>query len=272
MKRLARHPVLLALVAVVATAAVLTPLATAERSQVGNLIVSLNGGIHPRTLPRSDPAPVGVHLSGRVITADKTPVPRVNWIRLELAWRGVLHTKGLPVCPQSRLAGRLSAQAMRACGSALVGKGELSAEIFVPYQDPFGITAHLLVFNGKSKTGRPEVLVHAFTANPPVSFVIPFTRPQGGPLQNDPDHDDPQIDRPLAPRRRLPRRDLTQIQLPRPPGQLSERLLSDPAGLHRRFPLLRPGDLHLRGRETAAYRIGAQLPRPLAPLPPGHQS
>jgi hypothetical protein len=175
MRRLTRHSVLLALLVVVAIAAVVTPLATAERSQVGNLIVSLNGGIHPRTLPRSDPAPVGVHLSGRVVTADKTPVPRVNWIRLELAWRGVLHTKGLPVCPQSRLAGRLSAQAMRACGSALVGKGELSAEIFVPYQDPFGITAHLLVFNGKSKAGRPEVLVHAFTANPPVSFVIPFT-------------------------------------------------------------------------------------------------
>ncbi len=175
MKRLARHPVVLALVAVAAIAALVTPLATAERSQVGNLIVSLNGGIHPRKLPRHDPAPVGVHLSGRVVTADKTPVPRVNWIRLELAWRGILHTKGLPVCPQSRLAGRLSAQAMRACGSALVGKGELSAEIFVPYQDPFGITAHLLVFNGKSKTGRPEVLVHAFTADPPVSFVIPFT-------------------------------------------------------------------------------------------------
>jgi hypothetical protein len=152
-----------------------TPLAGAERSQVGNLIVSLNGGIHPMKLPRHERAPVGVHLSGRVVTADKTPVPRVNWIRLELAWRGVLHTKGLPVCPQSRLAGRLSQQAMRACGSALVGRGELSAEIFVPYQEPFGITAHLLVFNGKTKAGRPEVLVHAFTADPPVSFVIPFT-------------------------------------------------------------------------------------------------
>jgi hypothetical protein len=183
LKRLARHPAVLALVGIVAISALVTPLAGAERSQVGNLIVSLNGGIHPRTLPRHDRAPVGVHLSGRVVTADKTPVPRVNWIRLELAWRGVLHTKGLPVCPQSRLAGRLSAQAMRACGSALVGQGELSAEIFVPYQEPFGITAHLLVFNGKTKAGQPEVLVHAFTADPPVSFVIPFTVHKVGPYK-----------------------------------------------------------------------------------------
>jgi hypothetical protein len=168
---------LLALVAVLALSLVayLAPRAGAERSQVGNLIVSLNGGIHPRKLPRHKRAPVGVHLSGRVITADKTPVPRVNWIRLELAWRGVLHTKGLPVCPQSRLAGRLSAQAMRACRESLVGKGGLDAEIFVPYQEPFKVKAHLLVFNGKTKEGRPEVLVHAFTADPPVSFVIPFT-------------------------------------------------------------------------------------------------
>src|SRR4051794_21527039 len=76
--------------------------AEAERAQEGNLIVSLNGGITPRTLPRQRPAPVSVQLSGRVVTTDKTPVPRVNWIRLQLAWRGVLDTDGLPVCPRVR--------------------------------------------------------------------------------------------------------------------------------------------------------------------------
>jgi len=183
LKRAARHPLAIGLAGLIAAAVFATPFATAERSQVGNLIVSLNGGIHPRTLPRSDPAPVGVHLSGRVITADKTPVPRVNWIRLELAWRGVLHTKGLPVCPEERLAGRLSGQAIRACGPALVGRGGLDADIFVPYQEPFKIKAHLLVFNGRTKNGRPRVLVHAFTADPPVSFVIPFTVKREGPYR-----------------------------------------------------------------------------------------
>ncbi|HEX3243104.1 MAG TPA: hypothetical protein VHQ97_08485 [Solirubrobacterales bacterium] len=183
MKRVFRPRIVLALACLAAAAVIVTPFAGAERSQVGNLIVSLNGGIHPLKLPRHEPAPVGVHLSGRVITADKTPVPRVNWIRLELAWRGVLHTKGLPVCPQKRIDGRLSGQAMRACGPALVGRGGLDAEIFVPYQEPFKIKAHLLVFNGKTKQGRPKVLVHAFTADPPVSFVIPFTVRREGPYR-----------------------------------------------------------------------------------------
>jgi hypothetical protein len=182
-RRIARHPAVIALAAIAAAAAITAPFAGAERSQVGNLIVSLNGGIHPLKLPRHEPAPVGVRLSGRVITADKTPVPRINWIRLELAWRGVLHTKGLPVCPQKRLAGRLSGQAIRACGPALVGRGKLYAEIFVPNQEPFGVTAHLLVFNGKTKAGRPEVLVHAFVPDPPVSFVIPFTVHKEGPYR-----------------------------------------------------------------------------------------
>ena len=214
MKRLARHPVLLALVAVAAIAALVTPLATAERSQVGNLIVSLNGGIHPRTLPRHDPAPVGVHLSGRVVTADKTPVPRVNWIRLELAWRGVLHTKGLPVCPQSRLAGRLSEQAMRACR---VGAGRPRGALRRDLRPlPGAVRDH----RPPPRLQRQDESGPARGAGPrlhrgPAGLVRdPVHGPQSGPIQNDPDHDDPEIDRALAPRRRLPRRDLTEIQLP----------------------------------------------------------
>jgi hypothetical protein len=183
LKRLARQSSILAIAGISVAAAIVAPFAGAERSRVGNLIVSLDGGIHPLKLPRHKPAPVGVHLDGRVITADKTPVPRVNWIRLELAWRGVLHTKGLPVCPAKRLTGRISSQAIRACGPALVGRGSLDAEIFVPYQEPFRIKANLLVFNGKTKAGRPKVLVHAFTAEPPVSFVIPFTVRREGPYR-----------------------------------------------------------------------------------------
>jgi hypothetical protein len=159
----------------VALLACLARLSFAERSQHGNLIVALSGGITPRTLPRHRSAPVTVHLEGRVSTADRTPVPRVNWIRLELAWRGVLNTRGLAVCPLSRIVGRLPTQALAACGSALVGHGSLYAEIFVPHQQPFGVRASLVAFNGRTSAGRHAVLVHAFAASPPVAFVIPFT-------------------------------------------------------------------------------------------------
>ncbi len=161
--------------AVAALLALFAVQAAAERSQQGNLIVTLDGGITPKSLPRDRRAPVAVHLLGGVHTTDGSPIPRVNWIKLELAWRGRLNTHGLPVCPQVRLRSTDSRQALASCGGSLVGKGRLFAEIFVPNQKPFGVHAHLLAFNGKTKANRPAVLVHAYTPDPPVSFIIPFT-------------------------------------------------------------------------------------------------
>jgi hypothetical protein len=148
--------------------------AGAERLQDGNLIVSLNGGISPIKLPRHRTAPVAVYLEGGVRTSDGAALPRVDRLKLELAWRGDLMTDGLPVCPQVRLKGTETAQAVRVCRGALVGRGRLSAKIFVPGQNPFEIRARLRAFNGRTKVGRRAVLVHAYTSDPPISFVIPF--------------------------------------------------------------------------------------------------
>lgn len=156
------------------TLVLLTGPAGAERSQQGNLIVSLDGGISPRKLPRDRRAPVAVHLIGGISTSDRSPLPRVNKLSLELAWRGKLETHGLPICPRRRLHGVDSAQAAQSCRGALVGLGHLYARIFVPNQPPFGIHANLLAFNGRTKVGRRAVLVHAYTSDPPVSFLIPF--------------------------------------------------------------------------------------------------
>jgi hypothetical protein len=150
-------------------------LAAAERAQEGNLIVTLNAAITPRKLPRHRPVPVAVRLAGRVVTTDRSALPRVNWIRLELAWRGVLDTHGLPVCPQVRLLNTVTEQALQRCGNAQVGRGAIFAQIFVPNQPPFDVHGELVAFNGRTKAGRPAVLVHAYSMRPPVSFVIPFS-------------------------------------------------------------------------------------------------
>jgi hypothetical protein len=149
--------------------------ARAERVQSGNIIVSLNGGIVPRALPRERRAPVAVRLAGRVLTADRASLPRVNWIRLELAWRGVLDTRGLPVCPLSRLISTNTRQALQHCRTAQVGQGGLSAQVFLPGEPSLGVHARLVAFNGLTKAGRPAVLVHAFSKEPPVAFDIPFS-------------------------------------------------------------------------------------------------
>lgn len=148
--------------------------ASGERSREGNVEVSINGGISPRMLPRNENAPVSVHLAGGVRTSDASPLPRVNRLKLELGWRGRLNTRGLPVCPAVRLQNRSTGQVRAACGRSLVGGGILNAKIFLPGQDPFNIKARLLAFNGRTKVGRRAVLIHAYTTDPPVSFVIPF--------------------------------------------------------------------------------------------------
>lgn len=158
--------------------------AGAERAQEGNLIVSLEGGITPLKLPRDHAAPVGVRLAGGVQTEDDAPLPRVKRIKFALAFRGRVYTRGLAVCPRARLKIADSGQAMEACGSALVGRGELRARVFVPSQLPFGIHARLLAFNGRTKRGGPAVWVHAYSKDPPVSFVLPFRiRRQKGPFR-----------------------------------------------------------------------------------------
>ena len=47
----------------------------------------------------------------------------------------------------------------------------------LPGQSPFGVRTTLNAFNGKTKVGRPAVLVHAYTTDPPVAFVIPDVSP-----------------------------------------------------------------------------------------------
>lgn len=170
-------------VALAALALVAGPV-RAERSETGNLIVFLKGGIAPRTLPRKHSAPVAVRLQAGIRPAETAPLPRVKSIKLELAWRGALFTDGLPICPEVRLHSIDIRQAIGVCGRALVGRGRLYDRVFIPGQDPFGLHAQLLAFNGKTKRGHTALWVLAYSPNPPVSFVLPFhIRHQPGPFR-----------------------------------------------------------------------------------------
>jgi hypothetical protein len=163
--------------------AVLAIPVSAERNARGSLEVFLKGGISPRTLPRGHKAPVAVRLHGGIQTAAGVPLPRVKEVRLELAYKGQLDTRGLGLCPRSRLRAINPHEALSICRSSLVGRGKLYARIFVPGQLPFGLHAHLLAFNGKTSQGRTSVWVLAYSQNPPVSFVLPFhVRRESGPF------------------------------------------------------------------------------------------
>jgi hypothetical protein len=114
-----------------------------------------------------------VLLEGTVRGADGKPPPHLGRIELAFGARGGLDASGLPRCPRSRLRNATGRQALARCGAALVGRGRLEAEVPLDPDRPLLATAGLLAFNGRA-AGRPAVWVHAYSASPPVSFVLPF--------------------------------------------------------------------------------------------------
>jgi hypothetical protein len=155
--------------------------ANGERSQQGTLISSLDGGVQPIALPRDHPAPVHLHLSGGLRTADDSLLPRVSRLELAVAGKGALDTRGLPVCPRRLLRDTRPTEARAACGAALVGSGRIDAVVGIPAQPPAEVSARLLAFNGRTRSGQKAVLLHAYAAQPPISVVVPFVvRHRGG--------------------------------------------------------------------------------------------
>jgi hypothetical protein len=147
--------------------------AAAEQSGRLDVAVSFDGRISPRQLPRHRPAPVSLELSGSVRGTNGAPTPRLQRIELAFGARGSVDTAGLPICSRARLRNATRGQALERCRAALVGRGELSAEVPLNPAEPILARAGVLAFNGRSK-GRPVVWVLASSASPPVSFVLPF--------------------------------------------------------------------------------------------------
>jgi hypothetical protein len=147
--------------------------AGAEISGRDGVVVSLDGGIRPQRLPRDRPAPISVTLSGSIRAAKGEVPPQLTRIEVAFGTRGGLDTDGLPRCPRARLQNATQSQALERCRSALVGSGTIDAEVPLNPEEPLLAHASVLAFNGRSG-GRPAVWVHAYSASPPVSFVLPF--------------------------------------------------------------------------------------------------
>ncbi len=147
--------------------------AGAEQTGRPGVVVSLDGSVAPRHIPRQRPVPVSIDLSGTVRGADGVPPPRLSRIEIAFGARGGLDTAGLPVCPRARLRNATARQALARCRGALVGRGEIGTEVPLDPDEPLLARAGVLAFNGRSD-GRPAVWVHAYSASPPVSFVLPF--------------------------------------------------------------------------------------------------
>jgi hypothetical protein len=164
-----RRVALLALLAALAVAGI----ASGERVQRGNLIVRLDGSFAPLTLPRDRDAPVSVHLEAGLQTADHSILPRVTRVELGVPGQAAITTKGLPTCTLRRLRNTTTARALELCHSALIGTGQMAAQIKIPHQDPFVVHARLLAFNARIH-GQRAVIVHGISPRPPTVVALPF--------------------------------------------------------------------------------------------------
>jgi hypothetical protein len=148
--------------------------AGAERSQSGQIITSLDGHLSPSRLPRHEPVPAGVHLSGDISMADGSPLPQVLEMEMALAGRG-LDLQGLPVCSKRRLKAASAADSLKLCGPALIGTGSFDVEVFLPTQEPHFTSASMRIFNARRADGGPAAWAHIFAPDPPVAMVMPLT-------------------------------------------------------------------------------------------------
>ena len=154
------------------TALALTTNALGQTVRVGNLIVTIEGGITPKALPKKTPAPITLSVSGSLATADGTHPPALKTLHLEFDRHGQLNTKGLATCRPQQLQSTLTTTAERVCKDALVGTGRAKAQIALPEQAPFDASGKLLIFNGPPKGGKQVLVLHVYAHVPaPTTFV-----------------------------------------------------------------------------------------------------
>jgi hypothetical protein len=141
----------------------------------GNVRVSFRGWINPRSLPRTEPAPIALHVAGNVEPIGGRRPAALESVTVEINRHGVVTTRGLPTCSWRRLRSTTSAQALATCRDALVGTGSFTSHIDIPEQAPFPAVGRILAFNTRLH-GRPSLAAHVFGRNPvPTSQVLPMS-------------------------------------------------------------------------------------------------
>lgn len=148
--------------------------APAVTVQSEGLRITALAQVQPYKLPRRTPAPIAVFVAGHLQNAKGGIPPQLRRLTIEVNRHGLLQSRGLPVCPLSRIQPASTERALSQCGDALIGSGQFWANIVLPDQGAYRTQGRLLIFNGR-EGGRPVILTHIFTSHPfNSSFVIPF--------------------------------------------------------------------------------------------------
>jgi hypothetical protein len=97
--------------------------------------------------------PVSFHGSASIATRDGSHIPAASGTQLLVDKHIRLDTTGLKTCKLSQIEATAPAQAMKACGDALIGRGTSSAQVQFAESAPFEAKGPLLAFNGPAGGG-----------------------------------------------------------------------------------------------------------------------
>jgi len=147
----------------------------AEKRISGNLVVTFDGGITPRALPRAGDAPVTVAVDSSFSTTDGAdPPPQLRQISIGINKQGTIFDRGLPTCQLSRIQPATIAAAKRICGGAIVGSGHVQVRVNLANQPPFTFKGPMLVFHANRVGGHRRLLAQVYGRKPPSAFVLTF--------------------------------------------------------------------------------------------------
>jgi hypothetical protein len=140
--------------------------------KVGNLEVTANGGFSPTTISKTKQTPIELKASGEVKEADGSHPPAVRELIIEGDKNAEVHVKGIPTCKSGQIQATETAAALKACGPALIGEGETTAQVAFAEQKPINVKAKLLLFNGGEKGGKITWFAHAYFSNPISGAIV----------------------------------------------------------------------------------------------------
>lgn len=153
----------------------LAAVARAELVPEGNLLVTFDGGISPRTLPRNEAAPVAVSIDTSFKTSDGSdPPPQLRSVSIGINRGGKIYDRGLPTCKVRKIQPATIGAARRICGGAIVGSGHVGVRVELPNQAPFDFSGPMLVFNAERSGGKRRLLAQVYGVRPPSAFVLTF--------------------------------------------------------------------------------------------------
>ena len=149
--------------------------ARAEVEKQGDVIVSIDGGISPKALPRTGVAPVAVNIDSTFKSAEGAdPPPQLRRISIGINRRGKIFDRGIPTCRVRSIQPATISAAKRICGGAIVGSGHVRVRVHLANQPPFTFKGPMLVFHAKRAGGERRLLAQVYGRKPPSAFVLNF--------------------------------------------------------------------------------------------------